>query len=131
MTQANFTKNKSTEVHDTTKLLSQETIDNVDKASYLKDILNNTIENLIAAYQETDFRKLSQIFKIIGIFIVVIIAQILIKGVIDTIDLIPFLPGILELIGLFIVGHWSWNNLTTSEKRSSLKEQLQNITFIK
>jgi len=57
----------------------------------------------------------------------VIVAQILIKGVLDTINLLPIVPGLLELLGLVVVGTWSWDNLTTSEKRNAVVERLQGV----
>jgi hypothetical protein len=55
------------------------------------------------------------------------VAQILIKGVLDTINLLPVVPGLLELLGLVVVGNWSWQNLTTSEKRGAVVSKLQNL----
>ena len=60
-------------------------------------------------------------------FAAVIVAQILIKGVMDTINLLPIVPGLPELLGVVMVGQWSWQNLTTSEKRSALSERVQNL----
>jgi len=57
----------------------------------------------------------------------VIVAQILIKGVLDTINLLPILPGLLELLGLIVVGQWSWHNLTTSDKRGAVVARIQNL----
>jgi hypothetical protein len=57
----------------------------------------------------------------------VIIAQILIKGVLDTINLLPIVPGLLELLGLVVVGNWAWKNLTTSEKRAELMSQVDHL----
>jgi hypothetical protein len=67
-----------------------------------------------------DWSQLGKLGKASGILLAVIIAQILIKGVLDTINLLPIVPGLLELLGLVVVGSWSWKNLTTSEKRSEL-----------
>jgi len=36
-------------------------------------------------------------------------------------------PGLLELLGLVVVGTWSWDNLTTSEKRNAVVERLQGV----
>jgi hypothetical protein len=58
---------------------------------------------------------------------VVIVAQVLIKGVLDTINLLPVVPGLLELLGLVVVGQWSWKNLTTSEKRHAVLSRLQTL----
>jgi hypothetical protein len=55
------------------------------------------------------------------------VAQILIKGVLDTINLLPIVPGLLELLGLVVVGRWSWDNLTTGEKRSAVVSRLQHL----
>jgi hypothetical protein len=72
-----------------------------------------------------DWSKMGLITKSVGILIAVIVAQVLIKGVLDTINLLPIVPGLLELLGLVIVGRWSWHNLTTSEKRSAVLSKLQ------
>ena len=54
-----------------------------------------------------------------------IVAQILIKGILDTINLLPVVPGLLELLGVVVVGQWSWKNLTTSDKRSAFLSRVQ------
>ena len=56
-----------------------------------------------------------------------IVAQILIKGILDTINLLPVVPGLLELLGVIVVGQWSWKNLTTSDKRSALVSRVQGL----
>ncbi len=76
---------------------------------------------------QVDWSQVSRIGKGVGILLAVIVAQILIKGVLDTINLLPVVPGLLELLGLVVVGHWSWQNLTTSEKRSAVVSQLQTL----
>jgi hypothetical protein len=70
---------------------------------------------------------MGKVGKVVGIFVAVIVAQILIKGVLDTINLLPIIPGLLELLGLVVVGKWSWDNLTTSEKRNEVIQRLQNL----
>jgi len=74
-----------------------------------------------------DWDQISKAGKVGGIFLAVIVAQILIKGVLDTINLLPIVPGLLELLGLVVVGTWSWQNLTTSEKRTAVLDRLQGI----
>ena len=74
-----------------------------------------------------DWSQIGKVGKAAGILLAVIVAQILIKGVLDTINLLPIVPGLLELLGLVVVGTWSWNNLTTSEKRSAVVDRLQGI----
>jgi hypothetical protein len=36
-------------------------------------------------------------------------------------------PGLLELLGLVVVGTWAWDNLTTSEKRSAVMAKLDHL----
>ncbi|MFN5195460.1 MAG: CAAD domain-containing protein [Cyanobacteriota bacterium] len=74
-----------------------------------------------------DWSQAGRLGKAIGVIVAVIVAQILIKGVLDTINLLPVVPGLLELLGLVIVGKWSWENLTTSEKRSALVSRIQGL----
>ena len=74
-----------------------------------------------------DWSQLGKMGKAVAILLAVIIAQILIKGVLDTINLLPIVPGLLELLGLIVVGIWAWNNLTTSEKRSELMAKVEQL----
>ncbi len=74
-----------------------------------------------------DWNQMGRIGKATGVIVAVIVAQILIKGVLDTINLIPIVPGLLELLGLVVVGQWSWTNLTTSEKRNAVISRIQNL----
>jgi hypothetical protein len=76
---------------------------------------------------QVDWNQVSKLGKAAGILLAVIVAQILIKGVLDTINLLPVIPGLLELLGLVVVGHWSWQNLTTSEKRSAVVNRLEGL----
>ena len=74
-----------------------------------------------------DWSQMGRIGKASGIILAVIVAQILIKGVLDTINLIPIVPGLLELLGLVVVGQWGWKNLTTSDKRSAVINRIQTL----
>jgi hypothetical protein len=76
---------------------------------------------------QIDWNQMGRIGKAAGVILAVIVAQILIKGVLDTINLLPVVPGLLELLGLIVVGNWSWQNLTTSEKRSAVVDRVQNL----
>ncbi len=76
---------------------------------------------------KVDWTQMGKYGKAAGIIAVVIVAQILIKVVVDTVNFFPVLPGLLELLGLVVVGQWSWRNLTTSEKRNAVLEKVQNI----
>jgi len=80
-----------------------------------------------ATLDQVDWSQAGRIGKIVGIFAAVIVAQILIKGILDTINLLPVVPGLLELLGVVVVGQWSWQNLTTSEKRQSLVTRVQTL----
>ena len=76
---------------------------------------------------QVDWSQMGRIGKATGVIVAVIVAQILIKGVLDTINLLPVVPGLLELLGLVVVGQWSWQNLTTSEKRGAVVAKVQNL----
>ena len=76
---------------------------------------------------QVDWSQMGKIGKASGIILAVIVAQILIKGVLDTINLLPIIPGLLELLGLVVVGQWSWDNLTTGEKRNAVIEKIQGL----
>ena len=76
---------------------------------------------------QVDWSQVGRIGKASGVILAVIVAQILIKGVLDAINLLPVVPGLLELLGLVVVGQWSWHNLTTSEKRDEVIARLQGL----
>ena len=69
--------------------------DTVDFAERYKDILGKVNETL----DKVDWSQAGRIGKVVGIFAAVIVAQILIKGILDTINLLPVVPGLLELLG--------------------------------
>ena len=74
-----------------------------------------------------DWTQMGKYGKAAGIIAVVVIAQIIIKVVIDTINFFPLLPGLLELLGVIVVGQWSWQNLRTSENREAVLDKVQNL----
>ena len=76
---------------------------------------------------QVDWSQMGRISKAIGVIVAVIVAQVLIKGVLDTINLLPVIPGLLELLGLVVVGQWGFNNLTTAEKRQKFTGQIPNL----
>ena len=76
---------------------------------------------------KVDWTQMGKYGKAAGIVAVVIIAQIIIKVIIDTINFFPDLPGLLELLGVVVVGQWSWQNLTTSDKRTSVLDKVQTL----
>ena len=88
---------------------------------------SEVIGKVNATLDKVDWSQVGRIGKASGVLLAVIVAQILIKGVLDTINLLPIVPGLLELFGLVVVGNWSWNNLTTGEKRSAVMAKIQNL----
>ena len=97
--------------------------DTTSFAERYSDVLGKVNDTL----DQVDWSQMGRIGKIVGIFAAVIIAQILIKGILDTINLLPIVPGLLELLGVFVVGQWSWQNLTTSDKRNALVQRVQTL----
>ena len=79
------------------------------------------------ALNKIDWTQMGKYGKAAGIIAVVILAQVLIKIVIDTINFFPILPGLLELLGVVVLGQWSWQNLKTSEKRTAVFDKVQNL----
>tara|TARA_Y100001970_G_C14186165_1_gene832727 strand:+ start:985 stop:1362 length:378 start_codon:yes stop_codon:yes gene_type:complete len=76
---------------------------------------------------KVDWTQMGKYGKAAGIIAVVVVAQIIIKVVIDTLNFFPVLPGLLELLGVVVVGQWSWQNLRTSEKRDQVIDKVQNL----
>ncbi len=94
-----------------------------DFSDQYNDVMGKVNETL----NKIDWGQMGKYGKAVGIIAVVIIAQVVIKGVIDTINLLPILPGLLELLGVVVVGQWSWQNLTTSDKRDAVFQRIQNL----
>ena len=88
---------------------------------------SDILSKVNATLDRVDWSQMGRIGKATGVIVTVIVAQILIKGVLDTINLLPVFPGLLELLGLVVVGQWSWHNLTTSEKRGAVVAKVQNL----
>jgi hypothetical protein len=88
---------------------------------------SDILSKVNATLDKVDWSQMGRIGKATGVIVAVIVAQILIKGVLDTINLLPVVPGLLELLGLVVVGQWSWHNLTTSEKRGAVVAKIQNL----
>ena len=97
--------------------------DGINFSERANDVMSKVNETL----NRVDWNQMGKYGKAVGIIAVVIIAQVIIKGVIDTINLLPVLPGLLELLGVVVLGQWSWQNLTTSEKRNDVVQRVQNI----
>jgi hypothetical protein len=115
--------------------LSTEAKETVDKAAEavedagfdFQQRYGEVIGKVNETLDKVDWSQMGKVGKAAGILLAVIVAQILIKGVLDTINLLPIVPGLLELLGLVVVGKWSWDNLTTSEKRSAVVDRVQTI----
>ena len=88
---------------------------------------NEVMGKVNETLNQVDWSQMGKYGKALGIIAIVIIAQVVIKGIIDTINLLPVLPGLLELLGVVVLGQWSWQNLTTSEKRNAVFERVQNL----
>jgi len=97
------------------------------KAGEFKERYAEVLGKINTALDGVDWNQMGRIGKAAGILIAVIVAQILIKGVLDTINLLPVVPGLLELLGLVVVGSWSWNNLRTSTKREELVKSITKL----
>ncbi|QNG28732.1 CAAD domain-containing protein [Synechococcus sp. LTW-R] len=113
-----------------------------DESNDLKESVTPTAEEAAANFTErytevlgkvnetldkVDWNQMGRIGKGVGVLVIVIVAQVLIKGVLDTINLLPVVPGLLELLGLVVVGQWSWKNLTTSDKRTAVINKVQGL----
>ena len=114
-----MTEEKETMQDDTTPA-GGEAVDFSERYSEVIGKVNETLDKV-------DWSQVGRVGKATGVLLAVIVAQILIKGVLDTINLLPIVPGLLELLGLVVVGHWSWDNLTTGEKRGALKAKIEGL----
>jgi hypothetical protein len=118
-----------------TVLMSDNTTDQMDAATpaaedtgaSFSERYSEVLGTINSTLDQLDWAQMGRIGKGIGVFVVVIVAQVLIKGVLDTINLLPVVPGLLELLGLVVVGQWSWQNLATSEKRSGVVAKVQSL----
>ena len=93
----------------------------------ISDRFNEVMGTINQTLGKIDWSQMGKYGKAIGIIAVVIVAQVIIKVVIDTINFFPVVPGLLELLGVVVLGQWSWQNLSTSEKRNAVFERVQNL----
>ncbi|MED5561628.1 MAG: CAAD domain-containing protein [Cyanobacteriota bacterium] len=119
--------NTVTNEQSATEKTTTNSVDNADQEIKFSERYSEAVGKVNETLNKLDWSQMGRIGKVLGIFAAVIVAQILIKGVMDTINLLPIVPGLLELLGVVMVGQWSWQNLTTSEKRSALSERVQNL----
>jgi hypothetical protein len=121
-----MTDSSSDVLENTTTLPGSEASDTSSDVSF-SERYSEIIGKVNATLDQVDWSQMGRISKAAGVILAVIVAQVLIKGVLDTINLLPVLPGLLELLGLVVVGQWSLTNLTTSEKREKLTNQIQTL----
>ena len=119
--------NTVTNEQSTSEKTTTNSVDNAGEEIKFSERYSEAVGKVNETLNKLDWSQMGRIGKVLGIFAAVIVAQILIKGVMDTINLLPIVPGLLELLGVVMVGQWSWQNLTTSEKRSALSERVQNL----
>nr|YP_002049244.1 hypothetical protein PCC_0605 [Paulinella chromatophora]ACB43034.1 hypothetical protein PCC_0605 [Paulinella chromatophora] len=117
----------ATEVNKTAVKVESTTAHEQDNSSNFSERYNQVVSKLNKTLDTVDWSQMGRIGKATGILVAIIVAQILIKGVLDTINLLPIVPGLLELLGVIIVGQWSWKNLTTSEKRNAVVGKIQEL----
>ena len=119
--------NTVTNEQSTTEKTTTNSVDNADEEIKFSERYSEAVGKVNETLNKLDWSQMGRIGKVLGIFAAVIVAQILIKGVMDTINLLPIVPGLLELLGVVMVGQWSWQNLTTSDKRNAVFERVQNL----
>ncbi|MEY4297726.1 MAG: hypothetical protein RLZZ423_905 [Cyanobacteriota bacterium] len=112
---------------ETTELQEQATAPAEEAGASFSERYSEILGKVNTTLDQVDWSQMGRIGKGVGVLVVVIVAQVLIKGVLDTINLLPVVPGLLELLGLVVVGQWSWQNLTTSEKRSAVVSKVQSL----
>lgn len=100
---------------------------NAETGAHFSERYGEILSAINQKLDSVDWNQMGRIGKATGVIFAVIVAQVLIKGVLDTINLIPVVPGLLELLGLVVVGHWSWKNLSTSDKRSDVMCRIQSL----
>ena len=88
---------------------------------------DEAVGKINASLEEVDWEKAGRIGTVVGILLVLSLALVLVNTVLATIQLIPIVPGLLELLGLVVAGQWCYRNLYTKDKRQALGERLQNL----
>ena len=98
-----------------------------NEANNISDRFSEVMGSVNQTLGKIDWSQMGKYGKAVGIIAVAIVAQVVIKVVIDTINFFPVVPGLLELLGVVVLGQWSWQNLSTSEKRNAVFERVQNL----
>ena len=85
-----------------------------------------TIQNFIKYINENVTKEFSKNFLLTFlIFFVVIVSQLIIAEVVAVVDSIPVFNSIMELVGMYVVGKFTLDNLSTKDKRNQLVKQLE------
>jgi hypothetical protein len=127
MTETSVTSPDQDAVDQTTAAVGETSSEDTPVGQQFSERYSEILGKVNQTLDQVDWSQMGRIGKSVGILLAVIIAQVLIKGVLDTINLLPIVPGLLELLGLVVVGQWSWKNLTTSEKRNAVVAKLQHL----
>lgn len=75
---------------------------------------------------QIDWLQLRSISLTVVLVLVATFVLLLTKGLLDTVSLIPIVPGLLQLLGLVVLSRWALRNLVTREKRQKLYRTLEN-----
>ena len=100
---------------------------NAGQENSISDRFSEVMATVNQTLGKIDWSQMGKYGKALGIIALVIVAQVIIKVVIDTINFFPVVPGLLELLGVVVLGQWSWQNLSTSDKRNAVFERVQNL----
>ena len=87
---------------------NQTSTDSAPTGATITDRASDFMSQANEIFGKVDWSQMGKYGKAAGIIAVVIVAQIVIKVVVDTVNFFPILPGLLELLGIVVVGQWSW-----------------------
>lgn len=74
---------------------------------------------------QIDWLQLRSISLTVVLVLVATFLLLVTKGLLDTISLLPIIPGLLQLLGLVVLSRWALQNLVTREKRQKLYQTLE------
>ena len=98
-----------------------------DPDSSFSQRYDQAVGKINASLENVDWEKAGRIGTAVGVLLVLSLALVLANSVLATIQLIPIVPGLLELLGLVVAGQWCYRNLYTKEKRQAFGEKLHNL----
>ena len=88
---------------------------------------NEVLSQVNSFLSTVDWGQMGRIGKGVGVLVLVIVGQVFIKGLLDTINVLPIVPGLLELLGVVVAAQWCWSNLATKEKRSDVATKAKGL----